>query len=281
MKRAAEVATTVFCQNAALVNFAGGVVNVRALLDYQVTQGELRQIRVAIPDGQRLMRVEGDSIRTWKLVGQTLNVELMKGVAPSYRLTVETEQVATLGKEPVLGTVPPEKLANLIPVLKVEIPHALEVKRETGLVALKTADELSVSVAEQQDLQKVDVEEFTRVASGTSVASAYRFLKSDFKLAVRVEPVQPQIEALVRNQARVTTEQIGLLAVVDYTIKRAGVFTLRLALPAGYRVERVTGLKIAQWVEKTGTLDVTLKERTTGAYNLSIELVKLLPALPD
>jgi len=280
MKRAAEVATTVFCQNAALVNFAGGVVNVRALLDYQVTQGELRQIRVAIPDGQRLMRVEGDSIRTWKLVGQTLNVELMKGVAPSYRLTVETEQVATLGKEPVLGTVPPEKLANLIPVLKVEIPHALEVKRETGLVALKTADELSVSVAEQQDLQKVDVEEFTRVASGTSVASAYRFLKSDFKLAVRVEPVQPQIEALVRNQARVTTEQIGLLAVVDYTIKRAGVFTLRLALPAGYRVERVTGLKIAQWVEKTGTLDVTLKERTTGAYNLSIELVKLLPALP-
>ena len=272
LKRMAEIATTVFCQNTALVNFGGGVVNVRARLDYQITQGELRQLRVAIPVGQRLMRVEGDALRTWKLDGQTLNVELIKGVTPSYRLTVETEKV--MMEKADGGRLKDETAVG------VEIPHALEVKRETGLVALKAADELSVSVTAQQDLQKVDVDEFTRVADGAGVASAFRFLKPDFKLAVHVEPVQPQIEAVVRNHARVTTEQLGLLAVVDYTIKRAGVFTLKLAVPTGYRVERVTGPKIAQWVEKTGLLDVTLKERTTGAYNLSVELVKPLSALP-
>jgi hypothetical protein len=41
VKRAAEVAATVFCQNAALVTFGGGVVNVRATMDYQITQGEV------------------------------------------------------------------------------------------------------------------------------------------------------------------------------------------------------------------------------------------------
>ena len=59
VKRAAEVAATVFCQNASLVTFGGGVVNVRATLDYQITQGELRQARVQLPAGQRLLRVEG------------------------------------------------------------------------------------------------------------------------------------------------------------------------------------------------------------------------------
>ena len=28
---------------------------------------------------------------------------------------------------------------------------------------------------------------------------------------------------------------------IDYTIKRAGVFNLRVALPGGYRVEQVSG----------------------------------------
>ena len=51
MKRAAEIATTVFCQNTALVTFGGGVMNVRAMLDYQVTQGELRQLQVKVPAG--------------------------------------------------------------------------------------------------------------------------------------------------------------------------------------------------------------------------------------
>ena len=63
VKRAAEVAATVMCQNSALVS-GGGVMSVRSVLDYQVTQGELRSARVKLPAGQRLLRVEGESIRT-------------------------------------------------------------------------------------------------------------------------------------------------------------------------------------------------------------------------
>jgi hypothetical protein len=70
VKRAAEVAATVFCQNSALVTLGGGMVNVRATLDYQVTQGELRQTRVRLPAGQRLLRVEGNGIRTWEIKGR-------------------------------------------------------------------------------------------------------------------------------------------------------------------------------------------------------------------
>jgi len=100
--------------------------------------------------------------------------------------------------------------------------------------------------------------------------------------------VQPQIEAAVRNQIRVGTEQISLSATVEYTIKRTGVFTLRLALPPEYRVERVTGQNIAQHVEKKDgrgaeaapTLEVTLKQRTMGAYTLQVNLRRTLTELP-
>src|SRR6185369_14913016 len=67
VKRAAEIAATVFCRNATLVSFTDGAMNLRSVLDYQVTQGELREARVRIPVGQRLLRVEGESIRTWQI----------------------------------------------------------------------------------------------------------------------------------------------------------------------------------------------------------------------
>jgi hypothetical protein len=64
VKRVEEVAATVFCRNTALATFGGGVMNLRATLDYQITQGELRQARVQLPAGQKLLRVEGTDIRT-------------------------------------------------------------------------------------------------------------------------------------------------------------------------------------------------------------------------
>ena len=42
-------------------------MGLRSVFDYQVTQGELREARVRIPVGQRLLRVEGESIRTWQI----------------------------------------------------------------------------------------------------------------------------------------------------------------------------------------------------------------------
>lgn len=274
VKRVEEIAATVFCQNAVLISFGHGVFNACATLDYQVTQGELRQVRVRVPADQRVLRVRGELIRTWEVKadagGQTVVVELLKGVSPNYRLTIETEKV----------------IDSLPSSVRVETVQALDVKRETGLVALVGSEDLGLTVETSQDVQRMDVEEFARVAGIRSPAlvSAYRFLRPEFDLRVRVEALQPQIEAAVRNHLFVGTEELGLTAQIHYTIKRAGVFALRVALPTDYRVERVTGENILQWTEKgsgaTRVLELTLKERTMGAYELQVELARLLKQLP-
>lgn len=274
VKRAAEVAATIFCQNTALVTFGGGVVNARATLDFQVTQGELRNVRVQLPAGQRLLRVEGEAIRTWEIKEengtQILAVELLKGISPAYRLTVEIEKV----------------LEALPTSVKIETPHALDVKRETGLVALRSAEELVLSVESAKELQRVDAEEFARASAQKTdgLFSVFRFLKPEFNLSVRAETVRPQIEAIVRNNIRVGADQVNISSVIDYTIKRAGVFALKSILPSDYRVEQVTGNNVLQWSERmegeTPVLEVTLKERTSGAYSLRIELGKNFKELP-
>jgi type II secretory pathway pseudopilin PulG len=262
VKRAAEIVATVFVQNTALVTIGGGVMNTRATLDYQISQGELKQVRVQIPAGQRLLRVEGEAIRSWEIKDDALVVDLLKGVSPAWKVTVETEKV----------------LEKLPATVKVELPHPLDVKRETGLLALRGSEEVSLMVENAQELQRVDAEEFYRAAPDKKdgILSAFRFLKTDFGLSVRAETVRPQIEAVVRNNVRIGAESAQIGAQIDYTIKRAGLFALRLALPAGYRLESVTGDKVSQWVERnedgTPLAEVTLKERTIGAYSLSLVL---------
>jgi prepilin-type processing-associated H-X9-DG protein len=275
VKRAAEMAATVMSQNTSLVSFGGGVMSVRTVLDYQIAQGELRQARVKIPVGQRLLRVEGEAIRTWTTREEegepVLVVELLKGMTPNYRLVVETEK----------------SLEAMPASTAVETPHALEVKRETGLVALRAEDELEFSVTRTEEVQRVDPATFAASGNGLNAAgvtSAFRFLKPGFTLETRVAALQSQVEAVVRNHLRVGAEQLHLAATLDYVIKRVGVFALKFAVPEDFRIESVQGANVLQWQERAESgkrvVEVTLKERTLGDYALRVELVKQLNELP-
>jgi hypothetical protein len=283
-KKANEVAATIFVENDSLVTLANGVLDVRTTLDYQISQGELRQARVLLPAGHRLLRVEGDSIRTWQLQPQVgadrpesgadiLTVDLLKGVSPTYKLSIETEKI--LDTFPVTAAV--------------AIPHALDVKRETGLVAGRSGEELSLSVDRAVDVTRVDASEFPRGDGTGTLFSVWRFLNPDFSLALKAETVQPQVEAVVHNNVRISPSQVTLSATIDYTVKRAGVFALQIALPAGYTLDPVTGVtgnNILQWHPRDAAagagqiLDVSFKNRLLGAYSLRLELARPHTALP-
>jgi hypothetical protein len=286
LKRIAEMDATIFAQTATLVTVGGGVVNSRAFVDYQIAQGELRQAKVRLPAGQRLLRVEGEGIRTWELLteagAETLVVDLLKGVTANWRLTIETEK----------------SLAALPATVKVEVPIVQDVRRESGLVAVRGAEETSLSVETATDLQRVDLAEFNRVskANATDLVSAFRYLRSAFAFAVRAEAVQPQIDATVMQRLRVGAEELRLAAEVTYNVKKAGIFQLRAQLPVGWRIETVGVVDAAlrargsafglvnNWTEKTDAgvrvLEVPLRERTQGAVSLLVILAQTLKEPP-
>ncbi|MBI5801701.1 MAG: hypothetical protein HZA92_13390 [Verrucomicrobia bacterium] len=286
MKRIAEMDATVFAQTATLVTVGGGVVNTRAVVDYQIAQGELRQAKVRLPAGQRLLRVEGEGIRTWELLteagAETLVVDLLKGVSANWRLTIETEK----------------PLPTLPATVKVEVPIVQDVRREAGLVAVRGAEETSLAVETAEDLQRVDLAEFTRASklNHTDLVSAFRYLRSTFQLTVKAEAVQPQIEAVVMQRLRLGAEQLTLVAEVSYTVKKAGIFQLRAQIPVGWRIETVAYVDAAlrqrgsalmpinNWTEKTDAgvrvLEVPLRERTQGQVSLLVVLAQTVKEAP-
>lgn len=272
VKRAAEIAATVFCENTTLVTIGNSVVGVRSVLDYQITQGELRRASVRLPAGQRLVRVEGDMVRTWEQHddgdASVAVVELLKGATSQWRLVLETEK----------------SLDPLPTDLSVFIPHALEVQRETGVVALAGAEELGLNVS-ASSLQRVDGAELEKLMGRKvdGLAGAFRFLKPDFKMSVAVEVLQPELEAVVHNRVIVSSDQVMLAAQVDYQIKKAGVFNLRLLLPKEYRLEKIVSAKGAingRVIPGTDVYEANLGERITGPYSLWVTLSKNWNALP-
>jgi type II secretory pathway pseudopilin PulG len=275
LQRSGEIATTAFCQDAALVSFGGGVMNLRTFLDYQISQGELSQARVLLPADQRLLRVEGEGIRTWAIEnghdGQVLTVSLLKGFSTSWRLLVETEK----------------SLETLPASLRIDLPRALDIKRETGLIALRGSEELGVSVESSDGLQRVDADAFKSVFPGgpEGLSGVFQFATKNFSLRSRVVPIQPEIEAVVRNDFQVSSERLSLLATIDYSIEHAGLFSLKVLLPGGYRVEQADGAGIQQQSERVEQgghiLEITLKDRTIGAYSLNLELTRDYQQLPE
>jgi type II secretory pathway pseudopilin PulG len=264
VKRAAEIAATVFVNNTALVTVGGGVVNTRSILDYQISQGELKQLRIQLPPDQRVLSVEGESLRLWEVKDDALVVDLLRGVSPTYKLKVETEKV----------------LEKLPATISLAIPHAQDVKRETGLIGYRGSEELSLTSQRSEELQRIDIDEFKRSFPWVNepIASAFRFLKPEWELVLRAEAVQPQVEAQVTQQVRIGAESQHLVCQIDYSIKRAGLFGFRLLLPADYRVESVTGTNQSQWIERNAQgdriMELSLKERTLGSYRLGLVLVR-------
>ena len=271
-KRAADIAATVFAQQVSLVTLGRGVIHTRTTMDWQVSQGEVQQVRARLPAGSRLLKAGGAALRSWELDeadGRVLTLDLLKPLA-EVQLTIETEK--SIEQLPFVGPV--------------TLPEALEVKRQTGLIGVRAVEELGLSVERAIDLERIDNAEFIRAVATPNLAvfNAWRFLRPQFDLALKAELLQPRIEVGQRQHFTIGLEQTELDAQIDYTISRLGVFALRLQLPAEGRIESVTCEAMDRWAEHVEgdrrILELTLKERVLGPAQVGLRLVRASTNLP-
>lgn len=266
IKKAEEIAATVFCQNSSLLSFGGGVIQLRSKLDYTISQGELRRVRIQIPSAWKLMRVEPQGLRTWSIApdgtNSILTAELSEPAKQNFRIGLDLEQAL-----PASPASP-----------KLSLPQVLDVKRETGLLGIQTSDELGVQAESSADLIKIDAQEVSTAMAiaNEKLAATYRVQKTGTLISIKIEALKPQIEAEAYHQLLVGEEQLNVTSTVNYHIKRVGIFQLQLLIPAEFRIDQVTGANIAQWVEKTNNtqriLDVQLSQRTAGDFPLTLYL---------
>ncbi|MBX3745249.1 MAG: hypothetical protein KF833_08045 [Verrucomicrobiae bacterium] len=273
VRRASEVEASVLVDQIARATVGPASLNLRSTLDFQITQGEVALWRVRLPAQHRLLRVHGQAIRTWDLTddGSELRVELLQPVTDRYALALETER-------PIDS--PPASL-------RVELPQALDVRRQSGVLGLLATDDVSLVVERAAHLQRIDPATFPPPPTNTPAAvppTAYRFVRPEFDLALRVETIRPDIEAAIRHAITVGPDRTAAVVHLDYTIRRLGVFTLQLALPDGYDLEEVRGDTLRQSSERTldGTrlLELALRQRTLGKATFQLRLQQSRDTLP-
>ncbi len=279
VQKAREVAVSANVRNYTIISFSRGGVQARSILNYELEKGELREARLALPAGWTLMKVEGGKVlRNYAVTeenGQSVLVaQLNAGVTAKWPLTLNLER-------PLAA--PPVGQPSSVPL---SVVTALDVKQETGFVAVQSLGDLAHEVTTSTGLSKSDVTRFANASKlpVSTGASVLEYVQTGFELAAQVETILPELTAKAWHHLTLTEARATVTSTVAYEIEKVGVLQLRLALPAETSW-RVASVNTVQWKETTEDgariLEVTLPKRTIDGQTIVVGLEQLQPAEPE
>ncbi len=253
-----------------LTTVRAGMDTMRLLsdLNYTVRDAGVFQFRVRLDEGLKLIDINGANINNWQMdeAGRVLTVALRSKAEGRYRLQIETEMDKPAGEGAAVPAV-----------------QALEVDRATGYLAIIPAPGMKVETASLSGISQIDVKELPDELLKLSPALAYRHIRPGYGLAINVTEIQPEVHAEVQTVAILDEHELNLDTEIHYSIRRAGIFQLRVAIPKELRRTNIEGPDIddTSWDEEQGILTVNLRSKVTGAYVLKIETEKTLAEIGE
>lgn len=252
--------------NETVVSVEDGLIHTDAWLTYEILRGQLEKVKLAVPKGHRILDITSDAkVKEWKATEedsrQVVNVELLGRAEGKVTLEVHTERAAPAEAFDVAG----QEGVTSYGI------HALEVIRESGSIAVRSGNDLTLTVEEQQGLSRVDETEIDAKIRRAG-ALYYRYYSPAFRLRLLSKPVEPRLILSHQSQVVFRDDQVRLKSVLNYTIDRAGVFELKFKLPPDLSVENVICDRMKQFdvSPDKGLLTVSLREKTLGALLLQI-----------
>lgn len=256
--------------NHTLVSMEDGLVHTATWLTYDVLRGQIEKVRLAVPKGQRILDITSDAkVKEWKAVDeadrQVVTVELLSRVEKRLVLEVHTERAIPVEPFDVVGMA--EGTAYGV--------HALDVLRESGQLAVRSASDLTLTVEQQTGAARIDEGEVDpRLKHPGSLY--FRFYSPQLRLKTQVKPVEPRL--LVNHTLRVEIheDQLKARSQLGFQIERAGLFELKLRVPEGVTVENVVCDRMKQYDvhPETRLLTIALNEKTSGAVEIYVFLTQ-------
>lgn len=253
-----------FADVATEVRVSAGAVRGEATVNYRILRAGVTELGLAVPEGFQVLSVEGQNVKEWAILPaadkaqQPLSVKLHTAARDSYSLKLRIE--APVGELPQ----------------KVRLPEirATGVERQSGSVAVLADGELVVEPSELQGLtqQAVPLTKDGRPQPG--LVASYRYLRLPYAGTLSVTDAKPQVEVTSATLLTVGTDSTTLAATFGYTVKKAGVFGVRIELPAGFAQAEATGATVeGSSVSEVGgkkVLAVKLRQRQLGAFSFAV-----------
>ncbi len=252
------------------VSVADGLIHTDAFLRYDVLRGELTQLRVAVPKGDRILGVSSNdaNVKGWKAADeatrQVVTIELLSGAKKALTLEVHTERPAPAEAFDVVG------LNDNAPAAGI---HALDVVREGGQLVVAKGADLLLNVEKLTGLTRIEEAEVAEHIRRPG-SLAYKFYSPKVELKLTAKAVEPRV--LVNHVARLQflDDELRSLTQLNYTVERAGLFELPLRVPPGLKIDSVVGPFVKEHtteIKDDGiVLRVVLDMKREGAIGINI-----------
>src|SRR5882672_10154123 len=231
------------------------VVKYVTQLRYEIIQGKLPKIVVALPANHALTRLAGEQIRDWEIKPASASQTGMQILEVQFIKPLEKQCLLTLFSEQTVEATP--GATSLIP------PQPIEIERESGSFTIAAEDTVA-EVESATGLRQVN-------APAGSLAS-YRFNGRPFALAVNLHRIEPVISVAERVSARIEETRLVSAHTLVLNIEKAGVYALVLTPPAGFLVGDVHGEGLEDWKLSDGVLRVNFSSRVQGQRKLEVLL---------
>lgn len=267
--------TLFFSEVNSFVGLQPGVIELTSLIHYQISQGEIRELKVRIPTNVSVTAVSAPALATWSFDPATrlLNAILERPVSQDFTLTLVT-QIALEG------------LPYSAQLQSVEV---LDASHQRGSFAIAAPESLQLRIDHTDGLNPMDIQDFpTNVAEavehpGTAthpmpIRKAFRYSQpQDVLLTLQAEQVLPEIRVTEAASLSIADERIVLSSQLSLDVAKAGIFSVTLTIPPDFDVETITGKDVSHWDESKedkGSVTIHLNKQVEGSTIIQLAIAR-------
>lgn len=216
-----------------------GLLRQDHFIDYQVLQGQLKSLELAINGPGEILGVENDNVLGWKVVdaegNRTLNITLRQPITSTSQLRIRSQ--TALGAFPVRV----EGMA-LDPV---------GVIRHSGYIRILNAGSVSIEPTALSGLTQLAPEQFPAEKIQARQMFVYRFPSSNHSFTIVADRIQPEVNVSELVVYRLSETEKVITADVELDIREAPIREWDLSVPEDYSIVSVAGASIADYVVST------------------------------
>ncbi len=218
-----------------------GVVIGEHRFNLSFAQGQSSVFSIDIPESQIVTHVEANRGHTWQFNPETGTLQLLASepVSTPFTIRVVTEMVKS----------------NLPYETELEIPRIADVESSLGSVLLATPSEVEVTGVTPTAMSpggndtSIDPALVQMVGETLSVRERFRFGQDAPSLAFTARGVEPEIHIDARQNLSLGEDRTLLSFQGKATVEKAGLFSMRFAVPAPFDVENISATNLAYWTK--------------------------------
>ncbi|MHC4955348.1 MAG: hypothetical protein ACYTGZ_15960 [Planctomycetota bacterium] len=239
-----------------------------AQFDLEVLRTAANSFEFGVPEGLQVLEVTGANIRTWGFADEArrrLQVSMHKPVLGKTSIKVGFEGPVTVPGD-----------------LKAPAFRVANSARERGWMRISGAEGVGVRPLSEENVFQVDLNALPQPIRGGQHALGFRFPAHPFALSLRTERIEPRVTLLTRARLEVERRQIKLHTDLQFTVERAGIFSVTIEVPADVVLTDIGDPKLVDnWREtkeegKPRLLTLELRGRRIGKFRVPIKAVRAL-----